>query len=219
MELWDRTIVALKGWWRDWWLRVSILLLLAVVGLLLSLWWFVGERTGTGGDVLLRFFDSLVGIAAVCFGGAVTIATIYSATRVARGVALTEQRECAERLERRKARLEALVGATLEAGWYAGSIAELQHRGLKRWRRLVPESVAEREFTLAAWRHVSSAGVSASKALERIRFEDPDIAAVAGEHYDLLLNLQALAFEGRIEDLQEQAERIRVSADALWRAV
>ncbi len=93
---------AVRGWWRDWWLRLSILFLFAQVGFLLNMWWFVGERTASGEDALIRFFDSLVGIASVFLAGAVTIATCYSASRAARALDLTQDLQAAERTSERR---------------------------------------------------------------------------------------------------------------------
>ena len=219
VDLWDRSLLALKTWWRAWWLRLSIFLLLAVVALLLNLWWFVGTRTGTGGATLIVFFDSLVGIGSVFLGGAVTIATAYSASRAARAVELTEERRLIEEDAQKRGRVDALIAASLEAGAYAGWTAHLQQRGLMTWRRFLPEPVAQRKLTLESWRQLSSAVVSASKALERIRYEDPELADRAASHYALVADLHESALKGKIEELNLQGARIRESADELWKAV
>lgn len=142
----------------------------------MSFWWFVGERTQTGEETLIRFFDSLVGIASIFLAGAVTIATCYSASRAARAVELAQESQAAERAEKKKGRVDALVAASLEVGAYGAWMAQVQHRGLKTWRRLLPEPVVQRELGIASWRRLSSAAVAASKALERFRYEDPDVA-------------------------------------------
>ena len=212
----ERGFVGLRVWWHQWWLRLSILVLAIVVWVLLSLWWFVGERSDSDGSNLISFFDSLVGIASVFLGGAVTIATAYSAGRVADTVALTREREEADRIERKKGRVEALVGASLEAATYGLWMAEIQRRGLKTWRRFIPESEVQRQFAIVSWRQLSAATVAASKALERLRYEHPDLAALAGGHFDLVVELQQAAFEGDSEYLHASAQKIRESADKLW---
>lgn len=208
-----------RAWWRDWWLRLSILFLFAQVGFLLNMWWFVGERTASGEDALIRFFDSLVGIASVFLAGAVTIATCYSASRAARALDLTEDLQAAERTSERKGRINALVGAGLEVAAYGAWMAELQDEGRKISHRLLPEPVAQRELVIASWRQLSDSAVAASKALERIRYDDPDLFHLGGFHYDLVLDLQRAAFAGDSDTLQNRAADIRSSADALWSAI
>lgn len=215
----DDGVSAARQWWSTWWLPLSVFMLLAVVGFLFNFWWLVGQQTDSDGDALIRFFDSLVGIAAVFFGGSVTIATIYSATRSARAVKMAEERAQADRLAGKKGRLDALIGASLEVGAYGAWMAEIQFRSRKVSNRLFPEPMTQRELVLASWRQLSAAAVAASKALERIRYEDPDVFELAGRHYDLVTELQQAAFEGEPDRLQEQAANIRTSADELWAGI
>lgn len=206
-----------RGWSRRWPLILSTAWALVVTGFV-GLWWFVGERTSEN-DFLIRFFDSLVGIGSFSLAGAITIATIYSATRSGHAVKLTEAREASARVEKKKGRINALVGASLEAASYGLWMAEIQRRGLKPWRRFIPESEIQRQFAIVSWRQLSAAAVAASKALEQIRYEDPDLLDLAGDHFDVVVELQQAAFEGDPEYLQTSARRIRESADRLWAAV
>lgn len=215
----EATALWVKRWWQRWWLRLSIGVLLAGVWLLLGLWWFVGKRAAADGPTLISFLDSLVGIGSIALAGSVTIATAYSASLVARTVRMSEDRHSDERSERRMGRVEALVGASLEAGAHASWLAEVQKRGMSPWGRWIPQPAVEREVVLSSWRQLTDAAVAASKALERIRYDHPDLAELAGKHFDLVVELQRIAGRGDADALQAHAARIRGSADSLWDTV
>lgn len=215
----DDGAARVRLWWGRWWaVLVSTGWIFVVTGFL-GLWWFVGGKTTSEDGVLITFLDSLVGIGSFALAGAVAIATIYSATRVAQGVRLAQEREATQELNQKRGRLEALIGASLEVGAYGASMGEIQRRGLRTWRRFLPEPVAQRELAVSSWRQLSSGAVAASKALERIRYEDPDLLDLAGRHYDLVVELQQAAFDGDLQRLEDCAARIRASADELWAAI
>ncbi len=88
------------------------------------------------------------------------------------------------------------MGAGLEVAAYGAWMAELQDEGRKISHRLLPEPVAQRELVIASWRQLSDSAVAASKALERIRYDDPDLFDLGDFHYDLVLDLQRARLRG-----------------------
>lgn len=163
--------------------------------------------------------DGWISFSQILLAAVIAWATVFYARRTKDMVDLMVQREAAAESEARIARVEALAGASLEAAGYGGWMVEAQHRGLHTWRKFLPEPAAQTEIVLVAWRQLSAAVIAAARALERIRYNDSDLAKPAADHFALVVQLQLRASEGRVEEMSGLVERIRSSADELWQRV
>ncbi len=186
------------------------IVLLIVVGV------SMGSRPAAGTEDLTNQLQVLVGVAQVFLAFVVAVATLYHVRRNSEMVDLMRNQDQDDIAKERRARVDALIGASFEVAGYAGWMAESQRSGLKTWRKWVPEPIAQREILVVCWRQLSASTISVSKALERIRFEDGDLAELAGHHFDLVLELQQSAAQGDVDHIEVQVAEIRRSADALW---
>lgn len=126
-----------------------------------------------------------------------------------------ERKERQQRQAERVGRAQVFAGLCVEAAGYAGVIVEIQRRGLKTWHKFVPEPVVTREFLLQAVPQLNSAVTAVSKALEQLRFSEPDLEEPAGALFDAVMDVYSHSLAGDATEIEVIAARIRQLADDL----
>lgn len=208
------------GGWRTRLLWPVITLAVFTILALAWLWWsVVGSRLPNEVEPYAAFLDGLVGIIGLLVAMSVSGATIYYAKRTGDMVRLMEERDAVTRQRDRDGVVLAFIGAATETAGYAGWLGGLQRFGLKWYRRGPLESPAQREFLIAAWKPLAAAAGRVSAALERVRYETPDLEPQASAIFDAVMEAVHLASEGESEeDLLRAAATIRERADRLRQA-
>jgi hypothetical protein len=126
---------------------------------------------------------------------------------------LAQRRHAEERRKERRAISSALIGSALECASYAAWLAALQRFGLKWYRRPLPESPAQRGFTIEGWKLMLISATAVSKNVELVRHEASDLLPLALKLSNSVNEAMRTASEGRIGELEATGQRIRERAD------
>lgn len=216
VKLWLRALgESLAEAWRSKWFVIVALIAGWLVWILSSVTWrVVGEPVPDTAGRLAQM-QTLIAM----FQAAVTTVAVLAAVHSNR-TSLTIARDARTREDRalrneRVGRVNDLVGSSLEAAGQAGVLATFQDLGLHSWRRWLPESPAQRDLAVAAWKAFVEAVARASKAVERIRYDDPDLITPAENLFDVVLKMQVVATEGEVARLMDLAREVRSHANQL----
>lgn len=211
----SRLHTSVVGWLTRRWIWIVAVVAGTWVVLLGLLAWRFAGRPVKGTEGLIAQLDILVGVSQVGLALMVALATIHHARVASQMFESLRQREADDRRRERIGIVHAYVGSAIEATGYLGAIAQIQRRGLRTWRRWFPESEATRRFLLSGWEQLADSVAHVSKGLERLRYSEPDLVPSAELLFDVVLDLQRKALDGRIDELQEKAARVRQIAPDL----
>ena len=200
------------------WLLFFAVALVGAVWVLGNMSWDLAGKPVEGTEALLAQLQGLLTTAEFALAAAVGLGVLYQAQQTGRTVRLMEHKEKQQRLRERRGAAQAFAGICIEAAGYAGMIAEVQRRGLKTWRRYLPEDEATRQFLFQAFPQLNTALAAASKGLEQLRFSEPDLDAEAGALFDAVMEIYNYSTSGNTEEIEPAAQRIRQLADDLRQA-
>jgi hypothetical protein len=198
----------IRKWWTDKWLSVVGLVLGGLVFLVAGIAWMLAGRPVAGTEGLILQEQMLIAVVQSSLAYAVAMSAIYAARASLR-------RDRADREKQRRGANATLVGSAIECASHASWIAELQRRGLKKHRSVLPEPRAQRDFLVTGWKLLLTSATAVSRGLETVRYEEPDVVPLAEELFDEVSSGLGAAFEGEVEELNRVARRIREVADAL----
>jgi hypothetical protein len=184
------------AWWSSNWIAiVAAVYGIAILFVIAAVWVVIRQEVSHARSLILQGELLIGGIQAT----------------LTRGQASTDARE------RRGAALN-LIGTAIECAGYAGWLAGLQHFGLRWYRRVLPESPAQRAFAVAGWKLFAASAASVARALEVVRFEQPDLVPLGEELFDVVMRAFDAVPKGDQKALERSAADLRRLADQLREA-
>ncbi|HEX2051195.1 MAG TPA: hypothetical protein VHJ34_11285 [Actinomycetota bacterium] len=211
-----RRVAAIGSWVSHEWLwLIGVALALPASFLVVAAWALAG-RPVRGTEGLLGQLGALVTTAQFVLGCVLAVTAMYQARQNAETARRTQERDVAERRRERIGIVHAFVGSAIEGVGHASSFAALQHEGLRKW---IPQSRAQQEFVYREWERLREAGAAVAKALERIRYSEPDLVPQAEALFDEVMNIHDAAIRGQVDAVQDSAHHVRDALGELRAAV
>ena len=154
-----------RQWWSQKWIWAAAYILGSAIVVVAGLAWKLAARPVNGTEGLILQEQMLIAVVQSGLAFAVAMAAMQSSR-------LATRKERADGDKQRRGVVLALVGSAIECAGYAGWLAAAQRFGLKRYRKPLPESPAQREFTIAAWRSLAASAAAVPRALITVTYED-----------------------------------------------
>lgn len=208
-------LTSLGRWFRDWWIWILGISVGLWVALQMIVVWRIGSKPVLGTEGLISQMDMVIGSTQMILAFVVAIAAMNSTRHASRMAMLAIEQDTQTKIRERTHAIDAAIGFAYESAAYAGSLAELQRVGLKWYRRWLPDSRAQLEFSVSISRQLMESVAAAVKAADRLRYSFPDLApqaVVLSEAVDECLRLSS---RGEAEGLLSQAATIRDVAEEL----
>ncbi|HEV2756165.1 MAG TPA: hypothetical protein VG318_10385 [Actinomycetota bacterium] len=206
--------------WSDAWVKILGVVLAAVLYVVLRVAWKMLGLPASGTGEVLTQMQMLIAALQAGFAYVLAMTAMHASKMNTASVRQARQRDLEDDRRHRAGLAYALSGAAIDAAASGTALARVQQSGLRPWRRWLPQSTARREFTLATWRELVAAVSSASKALERLRYEgDPRLIDPGQRLFHVVVEILELASAGKHKDVEELAGTVRELGNELLDAL
>ena len=202
----------LQVWWRSDWIWVAGLLLAAPVFVVAWVAWQLAQKPVVGTEGLILQEQMLIAVVQSLLAYAVAMSALSS-------VRLAQRANAEEKRRQRRALCSALVGSAIECLHHAGSVANLQGMNLRWPGKHLPDTKAQASFAVKGWQLMSVSAAAASKNVEQMRYEEPDLLLLALDLFDEIGLAVESATHGRTDEVLDIARKVRQKANRLHTAV
>jgi hypothetical protein len=183
----------------------ALVLLMVSISFISILGWLAYTRTVEGSAEFLQAIGVVITAIQAILSTVIAFTALRAVAATNESIRMAKNERYEDSQRRRQDAVSRLIGATHEVVAFAAPLTEVQELGL---RHLRIGSRSEETIRIATWLRLIEAIAATSRAFTELKFAAPDLIEPAGQLFDLVLEFESSASEGRLDELGTQAARM-----------